>query len=148
MVVILISKQTAEKNSFYNRSRIKLNILKNLWTQFFQIFWVLCGRFERANNRMPTNDVSNFANNSNGSALSIVDNQKSRLVISTKMIQAKKQPSPYKSAPLWIESSEVVNCLYALSWRSGVTGRNLALLWPSLSDKELIWNLNWKIYLI
>ena len=108
MAVMLISKQTAEKNSFYDWSQEKSNILKILWTQLFEIFWVLCGRLERENNRMPTNDVSNFANNSNGSALSIVDNQKSRLVISTKMIQAKKQPSPYKSAPRWIESSEVV----------------------------------------
>ena len=108
MAVILISKQTAEKNSFYDWSQEKPNILKIIWTQFFQIFWVLCGWFERANNQMPTNDVSNFANSYNPSVLSIVDNQKSRLVISTKMIQAKKQPSPYKSAPRWIESSEVV----------------------------------------
>ena len=68
MAVILISKQTAEKNSFYDWSQEKPNILKIIWTQFFQIFWVLCGRFERANNRMPTNDVSNFANNYNSSA--------------------------------------------------------------------------------
>ena len=148
MAVILISKQTAEKNSFYDWNKEKSNILKILSTQLFEIFWVLCGRFERENNRMPTNDVSNFANNYNASAISIVDNQKSRLVISTKMIQAKKQPSPYKSAPRWKESSEVVELRLCVELAKRCYWKESGPPLVHLSDKKLIWNFNWKICLI